>query len=84
MALIAGSQACVSSKCSGIGPVLALLPGIQASSRPTITAPASRGEQRHTLDHGREPPRHQLQQDRRTRGDDDEQRQPGDVRVISR
>ena len=39
--MIAGSHAWVSSKWSGIGPVLALLPGIQASSNPTITALAA-------------------------------------------
>ena len=41
MALIAGNQACVSWKCSGSGPSVALFPGIQIRSSVTMTAPAS-------------------------------------------
>jgi hypothetical protein len=41
VALIAGSHAWVSWKCSGRGPPVALFPGIQSRSKVTMTATAS-------------------------------------------
>ena len=38
---MAGNHVCASSKCSGSGPLLALLPGIQSRSSVTMTATAS-------------------------------------------
>ena len=45
-----------------------------------MTAPAAVARDVIALDGSREPPWNELQQDRRSGGNDDEERQPGDVR----
>ena len=79
VALMAGSHACVSSKCSGrrsAGRLVALHP--EQEQRHDHRA-GQRGDDGQTLHRCGEAARDELQQYRRTRRDDDQQREPGDV-----
>ncbi len=78
-ALIAGNHACVSWKCSGSGPPDALLPGNQMRSSVDDDRAGEGREDGEPLDRGGVAARDELQQDRRSGGDDDQQREPGDV-----